>query len=180
MYALRITFYPSRRVMRNAQIRAAGIRPKSATPLAVFEMASLGKQVALLLDRLGVAKHRLGPGHGRGPARGVGDHAPDLRVEVGRVALVARPEVEDLAAAARVAAAAAEDLAALEPANEHQRLGRGDVEALAVHLLLGQLDRLAQASRDRVAGLEHPDPLVVVGFAPLEVAGGAHQAPEDL
>src|SRR6266540_941368 len=103
---------------------------------------------SLRLARLGIAEHRFRPGGWRGPARGVGDHPPDLGVEVGRVALVAGAEVEDLAAPTRVAAAAAKHLAALEPAHEHQRLGRRDVEALAVHLLGAHLDALAQALGD--------------------------------
>src|SRR4051794_16658607 len=78
----------------------------------------------LLLDRLGVAEDGLRPIDRRSPARGVGDHAPNLGVEVGRVALVAGAKVEDLAAPARIAAAAAEDLTTLEPADKYQRFGR--------------------------------------------------------
>src|SRR5215472_18711388 len=58
------------------------------------------------------------------PPHRVRDHRPHLRLVVDRVLLVARAEVEHPAPAPRVAAAAAEDLAALERADEHELLGR--------------------------------------------------------
>ncbi len=78
------------------------------------------------------------------------------------------------------AAAAAEDFPALEPAEEDELVGRRDVEMLAVHLLVLELDLLRQPGRDRVPGCHDPEPLALVGVAPLEVAAGAHQAHEDL
>ena len=89
--------------------------------------------------------HRLGCPVGR-----VRDDAAHVGVEVGRVRFVAGSEVEDAAAAALVAAAAAEDFAALEPADEDEAVGGWDVERLAVHLLLLDHERLAEAFGDRV------------------------------
>ena len=99
---------------------------------------------------------------------------------VGRVGFVARPEVEDLAAPAGVAAAATEQLATAKPADEDQRLGGGHVKQFAVHLLRPDLDRLAQPGSDRMPRSYDPDPLVIVANAPLQIATCAHQAFEDL
>ena len=88
---------------------------------------------------------------GRGPLHRIGQHLLDVGVMVGRIGLVAGPEVEDAAVAALPAAAGAEHLAALEPGQQHQFVGRRDVEALAVHLLVGQLEILRQAGGDRLA-----------------------------
>jgi len=96
------------------------------------------------------------------------------------VRLVAGLEVEDPAAAALVAAAAAEDLAALEPADQHEAVGGRDVERLAVHLLLLDHEGFAEPLRDRVRPIDHPQPLALAGFAPGQVAGRAHQPLEDL
>src|SRR4051794_33304875 len=70
------------------------------------------------------------------PADRVRDHPTDERMMVGRVRLVAWSEVEDAATAALVAATAPEDLAALEPADQDERVGGRDVEVLAIHLLV--------------------------------------------
>src|SRR5215207_4999110 len=66
----------------------------------------------------------------RGPLHAVADHVQHVLVVVGRVGLVAGAEVEDLAAAAEVAAAAAENLAAGEPTHEDQLVRLRDVEEL--------------------------------------------------
>src|SRR5579859_5788968 len=131
------------------------------------------------LQRLDVAKLGPRPAAGRRPAHGVGNHPAYAGVKVGGVGFVAGAEVENLAPAASIAAAAAENLAAGEPADEDQGLERRDVEALAIHLLALDDQRFAQPSRNRVAGFDHPQPLVLVGLAPLQFAGGAHQPPED-
>src|SRR5690349_16697826 len=99
----------------------------------------------------------LRPAGRRGPVGRVGDHLAHFGLVVGWVALVPWAEVEDLAAAAVVAAAAAKDLAALEPADEHQRIGRRDVKVLAIHLFLRKLEVRPQPISDRVARLQHPD-----------------------
>src|SRR4029079_719562 len=57
------------------------------------------------------------------PARRGGDVSTDRWVEVGRVHRVAGSEIEDATTSARVAATAAEHLAALEPADQDQAIG---------------------------------------------------------
>ena len=113
------------------------------------------------------------------PAGGVGDDPADVGIEVGRVGLVARPEVDDPAATPPERAAAAEDLAALEPADEDEFVRRRDVEVLAVHLLLRQDERLVQALGDGMRRIHDPQPLGTAVLAPLEVAGRAHEPLED-
>ena len=93
--------------------------------------------------------------------------------------LVARPEVDDPAATAPVRAAAAEHLAALEPAHEDQLVRGRDVEVLAVHLLLRQDEGLAEALGDRMRRVHDPQALAAAVLPPLEVAGRAHQPLED-
>ena len=81
-------------------------------------------------------------------------------------------EVEDPAHAARPGAAGAEHLAAGEPADEHQIVGLGNVEVLAVHLLVGQLEGLGNAPGDGMGGAGAPH-AGAIALAPLEAAGGA-------
>ena len=71
----------------------------------------------------------------------------DVRVVIGRIGLVAGAEVEDVAGAAALGQARAEHFAALEPGDEHrlERLRHG--ELLAIHLLVLELEILAEALR---------------------------------
>src|SRR5690349_2417741 len=66
------------------------------------------------------------------PRDGVGEDPPDVGMVVDGVVLVARAEVDDLPVAPPEGAPAAEDLTAGEGADEHQLVGRRDVEVLAV------------------------------------------------
>ena len=115
-----------------------------------------------------------------GPAHRVGDDPLHERVVVRRVRLVAGLEVEDATAAALVAATAPEHLAALEPADQHEPVWSRDVEVLAVHLLVLDVERLAEAGRDRMPRVHHPHPFPLARLAPFEGAGRSHQATEDL
>ena len=57
----------------------------------------------------------------------------------------------------------------------------GDVEVLAVHLLVGNDNLLVQAVRDGMAGVHHPQDLLFTVFPPLQHAGiGAADLLEDL
>src|SRR6476659_7066494 len=107
-------------------------------------------------QRLPMAEGGRRAGRAGRPACRVRDDPPDERLVIGRVGLVARPEVEDATPAALVATAAAEHLAALEPAHEDEAVGRRDVEVLAVHLLAIDVEPLAQAFRDRMARIHDP------------------------
>ena len=78
-----------------------------------------------LLQGLDIVPGDRGAFDRRGPAGGVHDHAADLRILVGRIRLVARAEVKDLALAPVVAAAAAKDFAAGEPADKDEGIRLG-------------------------------------------------------
>ncbi len=140
----------------------------------------MGAALDLLQRDLMLAEHHLRPAGRRGPHHRVLQHELDIRLIVDREGFVAGAEVEDLARSPMEAAAAAEDFAAGKPAHEDQRVGRRDVEALAVHLHVRNLDVFAQALRDGVSRLHDPEPLFLAGFAPLQIARGSHQALENL
>ena len=93
---------------------------------------------------------------------------------------MAGAEVEDLAVAAGVTAAAAEDFAALEPGDENEFVGRGDVEEFAVHLLVLDFEMFAQAIGNGMAGRNDPHPLFLAHLAPFQVAARPHQPLEEL
>ena len=76
--------------------------------------------------------------------------------------------------------AGAEDLAAFEPGDEDGLHRLGDEEGLAVHLLVGELDAVAEAAEDRVGAVDDPEALALAGLAPAQGAGGAHEADEGL
>src|SRR3954471_21273869 len=94
--------------------------------------------------------------------------------------LVTRPEIEDPAAAAFVAAAAPEHLPAREPADQHEAVRSRDVEMLAVHLLGVEREAFSESLRDRMRRVDDPHPLVVAALAPVQVAGRSHEPLEDL
>ena len=116
----------------------------------------------------------------RRPAHGIGDHLTHDDVVVRRIRLVPGSEIEDLAIAAAPGAAAAEDLAALEPGNENLLLGRGNDKGLAVHFLGRQFEMRAQTRGNRVPGIADPEPLPVIGLAPRQRTRRAHQPPKHL
>ena len=89
-------------------------------------------------------------------------------------------EVEHFAVAALEGDAAAEDVAAFEPADEDHLAGVRNVEALAVHLFVRQLEVFADALGDRVGRGDVPEPFLLARFAPLERAGAAGGRLEDL
>ena len=93
---------------------------------------------------------------------------------------MAGAEVEDVAGAAPIGEARTEHFAALEPADEHGFERLGDAERLAIHLFHFELEIGRQALGDRMAGGGDPDPLALARLAPVQGAGGAHQALEDL
>ena len=88
-------------------------------------------------------------------------------------------KVKDLAVAAVKGHAAAEYIPALEVADEEDLPVGGDVEALAVHLLMGDLKIFADALRDGVPGGDVPQSLPFAGLAPLQTAGASGDLTED-
>ena len=65
-------------------------------------------------------------------------------------------EVEDFALASVEAAAASEDFASLEPADEDQLVGGGDVEELAVHFCVFDLEVVVDTLSNRVPRRHNP------------------------
>ena len=86
--------------------------------------------------------------------------------------LVTGLEVEHLTRTAVVAKTGAEDITVLVPTAEHQLVGLGHVEGLAVELLK-EVEVIGDACGDGMRGQEVPDDLVLVA-APSQVAVGAH------
>ncbi len=113
------------------------------------------------------------------PMPSIGDHTSDVGVEERRVFLVPRPEVEDPAATPLVAAARAEDLAARKPADKDESIRCRNVEMFAIHLFVLDQERLAQPLGDGMRRIHDPDAFVFPGFAPLEIAGRAHEPLEN-
>ena len=111
---------------------------------------------------------------------GVGDDALELGMMIRGIRLVAGAERENPALSTRVAASAAENLASAKPAYQDQRVGLRNIEIFAIHLLVLQLDVFPETRRDRMAGLYHPEALMIVALAPLQLAGSAQQALENL
>jgi hypothetical protein len=116
----------------------------------------------------------------RRPGDCVGDDRLDLLLVEDREGLVPRAEVEDLAGTTVEAAATAEDVATLKPTDENLRVRRRNVEALAVHLDVRNLEVFWQPLGDGVTGLYHPDTLFLPRLAPLQIASRAHQRSENL
>lgn len=83
-------------------------------------------------------------------------------------------EIEYLAAPAVPAAAGAEYFSARKPADEYQLVRRRDVEGLAVHFLVFQLERFRNALGDRMRGIAAPDARAIA-LAPFQRSGRADQ-----
>ena len=92
---------------------------------------------------------------------------------------MAGSEIEDFAAPAVKAAAAAKDLAAGKPADQDDGIWRRDVKMFAVHFVLRDLKIGGQSIGDGVARVHNPEPFVQAVFTPTQAAGGPHQPTED-
>ena len=97
---------------------------------------------------------------------------------VGGACLVAWAEIEDPSGPASERATRAEHLASGEPTDQDQFVRRRDVEVLAVHLLMRQLEVLADAGGDGVSGRDHPEAFFVAALTPLQITTCSHQALE--
>ena len=76
-------------------------------------------------------------------------------------------EIEQLAPAAPEHAAAAQHLAAAEPADVYELVGNGDIEGFAVHLFAGDVDEFAQPAGYGVRHIHAPQPLELAVFTPF-------------
>src|SRR5258707_9820405 len=99
---------------------------------------------------------------------------------IGGKRLGAGEKIENLALSTRITAAAAEDLAAAEPADQDQAFRLGNIEVLAVHLFVLQLKVFSNACDNGMARLYHPQALMIVALAPSQIARSAQQTPENL
>ena len=98
---------------------------------------------------------------------------------IGWESLVARLEIENFAVAPGPGGTAPEELAAAIPVGENKVVGLGNVETLAVDLLLLQFEVFRYALGDWVGGTEVIDPCEVY-LPPLQVAAGTKQVAEGL
>ena len=89
-------------------------------------------------------------------------------------------EIENLAAAIVIAAAAAQHGTAGEPADEHQFVRCGNVEMLTVGFFYRQLEKFRQTLRNGMTGHDSKDPFSVVSHPPLGTAPGTHRSAERL
>ena len=117
--------------------------------------------------------------HGARPSDGVLKDPLHVLVSERRIALVARLEIKDLSLPSRPGTAASEDLAALEPTEEDDLLGVGNIKSFAVHLLGVKHEGLVNARGNGVIRLDAPNPLSVLR-PPLQRARGSHQLLEYL
>ena len=114
------------------------------------------------------------------PENGVFDHPLHVFVVVDRVGLVPGLEVEDAAVAAIEAQARTEHLTARIGGHKNGLVGLGDVEGLAVGLLVRDFKVAVDALCDRMRGLCRPEQLIVAVLSPGEVAARSHQKLEGL
>ena len=110
---------------------------------------------------------------GASPTDGVLDDSLHVFILVGGIGFVSGLEIEDLAVAAGERTTAAEDLAAVEPADENDLVGIRIVERLPVHFLIFKEKTVFHAFSDRMIGLYFPDAFTGI-VAPFEVTGRAH------
>ncbi|MNE35629.1 hypothetical protein D3C80_1294020 [compost metagenome] len=86
-----------------------------------------------------------------------------------------RTEVEDFTRSARIAAAASEYFSAFEPAYHNQLIRLWNIEVLAVHFFLRELNIFPNTVCNRMSGINHPYPFLLIGLTPLQIAGGTHK-----
>lgn len=87
-------------------------------------------------------------------------------------------EVEDASLSSCEATSAAEDFAALKTADEYQFIRLRNIEELAVHLLIRDVENRRHPLRDGVSGIDCPDGLAVV-VSPSQGASRSHELCED-
>ena len=109
-----------------------------------------GELIGNFFERIEVPERRRGEVPRLCPLDGVAEYKRDVVAVEGRVFLVSGTEVENLSESAVVAAAAAEYLAAREPAYEYKLVRLRDFKSLAVGLFHRKLYVLRQSLGDRV------------------------------
>jgi hypothetical protein len=161
---------------------ARATRAAAARINVPLSSVSFFKVTSLLVngfERLVVAANGTSNARWRGPLHPVRDDAANDRMIIGRISLMPWTEIEDFTLPATEGAAASEYFPAFEPAYEDELVRCWNVEVLAIHFLRLQLEELGNPRRDRVGWIYRPDTLLLVRFAPLQVASGSHQLLED-
>ena len=109
-----------------------------------------------------------------GPANGIAQNQPDVLIIIDRIGFVAGTEVKDFAVAAFPGAPRTENLAALEPGDENNLVGRRHCERFAIHFDVLDFEIAIDPARDRMRRVANPEPLLFAGLAPDNGAACAH------
>ena len=112
------------------------------------------------------------------PAHGIFNNLLHFRNIIIRILLVTRLEIEDISVAPVIAAAAAENFSALEPADEYQLVRLGDYKRLTVHFFVRNFKVFPQTLGDWMGRSNRPHPCLFFGASPFQVAAGSQKAHE--
>src|SRR6476646_4610387 len=109
-----------------------------------------------------------------GPANGIAQNQPDVLIIIDRIGFVAWTEVKDFAVAAFPGAARTENLAALEPGDENDLVGRRHCERFAIHFDVLDFEIAINSAGDWMRRVANPKPFPFAGLAPDNGATCAH------
>lgn len=112
--------------------------------------------------------------HGTSPSNGVADNLLYVFILIRGIGFVTGLEIEDLSISSRKGTSAAEDLTSVEPTDENDFVGIGNIERLAVHFLILKQKSVLDALGNGMIRLDRPDTLAGI-VTPLEIAGRTHQ-----
>ena len=104
---------------------------------------------------------------GASPTNAVSDYLLNVFVVECGVGFMSGLEVEDLAVSASEGTTAAENLAAIEPTDENNVIGIGNIKSFAVHFFIFEKESVFYALCDGMVGLYAPDALSFV-IAPFQ------------
>src|SRR5260370_25710041 len=116
----------------------------------------------------------------RCPTYCIGNHALHLFVMVGGYRLVSWTKIKDLALTTRIATPTTEDLTTTKPTHEDQCFRCRYIKMLTIHLFVFQINILTQPFSNPMPWRNHPETLMIIGLAPLQIARRTHQAFKNL
>jgi hypothetical protein len=99
-------------------------------------------------------------------------NALNIRIVEGSAKLVTGLEIKDLSKTAGEAASASENISVLIPSAENKSVGLGDIEGLAIKLLLFNNEVIGNTCRYWVRGHKIPDYLLLIA-SPREISRSA-------
>src|SRR6266478_943860 len=108
------------------------------------------------------------------PANGIAQNQADVLVIIDRIGSVAGTEVKDFAVAAFPGTTRAKNLAALEPGDENNLVGRRHGERFAIHFDVLDFEIAIYPARDWMRRVANPEPFLFAGLAPDNGAARAH------